>query len=245
MRYERTPIYLFFACVLATAVLGMLAALYGMSTIIQFSLSISLLLAGLSLVAAGCMAAWSRGRMRRWMLSGMISCALAMVCWTPGLWILVMQGQGLTDWLIIACALSCWSVVMMCAGLLYIPRFTLIWLRLLRLCTLMAVVLLAALVVAGSIVIPALQLVGVGLAESAATENLMRAFGVLVILVSVGFLFIWLMARMPTLSGRDSADDQAAMRFSCACPRCNAACELQTGGDACRACGLNVRVIPL
>ncbi len=243
MRFNRLPMYAFLTGALISALLGTLAMSRGLSTLLQYLLSISLIATGLALAATACMAAWSRGRLRGWMIGGMATSILALGCWSGALWFATFRSGMITDWYVGAISLTGWSILMMAVGLLYLPHFRSRTVRAVRVVTVMLASAVMVLLVGASIVIPALEMIGLFGQLSHVVERALQSTAILIILTLVGMIGIWLMARMPALAGHDPRASTETRSFHCTCPRCGSEAQLRSGGDACPDCGLQIRVM--
>jgi len=185
-----------------------------------------------------------RGKMRRWMISGLAAGALAWSGWEYGLWspeVLFSKWSPLRGFCI---ALSGWAVLMAFAGLLQqvaVPQGSAQHVR--RLTVGVAACFIGFL---------SLMLIIFFIAEpgmrSRDSEHLAeligRASGVLGVLTLAGTLGVLASALVPRI-GQGRVPESMRRDLTVTCPRCGRGQSIRSHGDACGGCGLHIKVVPL
>jgi hypothetical protein len=209
---------------------------------------------GMTLVALVCATTLEHGKLRRLMISGLIAAAIAQLIWTGALWVNSSSEQ---TWYVVsafATPLTGWAVLTALLGMLMRSRLDSSIARGWRM---IAVVLVSLLALHAVLAITFYPLVGarqIQLPRVAApmytrdradyVEGAMRLGGALAILLGWAAMGLAFSIALPKLRGDAPAPEAAPRPFQATCPRCEAQQELQTSGDACRSCGLRIKVTP-
>jgi hypothetical protein len=189
-----------------------------------------------------CSLAYERGKLRLWMLTGLVTGALACVIWA---WTIITQPRTsdliALSW--VATPLSGWTLLMTFCGVLALLRVRQAWVERVRHATSVLAALLVAIGVFAICVPPSLPR-GVTWKQRNTIEDVTsRLAGVLGILTGCGMIVVLTAAYAPQLR-REETPESERLAFAVTCPRCAARQTITTEGDACAACGLRIKVTP-
>jgi hypothetical protein len=185
-----------------------------------------------ALAALACASTLERGRCMALMWSGIAALALSAAGWVA---FALLEGtltpRAEQRWASLLVLPTCWGGLCVVIGLVMhrrVPSAVGLWMR-------RATIAVAALLAAA---VPPAVWFDLGPRE----DDLLRGFGALSVLVILGVLATMIIARLRQLEG---VEDEQPVRldFTATCPRCGLRQPLVTGGDACRRCGLNIKVI--
>jgi hypothetical protein len=184
-----------------------------------------------------------QGKLRPWMVSGLIAGGLALLTWSAAIWHVDVTYDDAPPLLLlwIGTPASGWAGLMMLVGMTALMRVTARWAIITRRIT---IALAASLLVilSGSICYwPVLEEDATRRQLEAYFQVTSRASGILAILTGCGMLALLTASALPRL-GRDEVPLSERTRFAVFCPRCGTGQTILTDGDACAACGLHIKV---
>lgn len=198
--------------------------------------------AGCCIPAAACAHVRDRGKLRPLMMSGIVAAVLAFAVWLLAMMAEADGSAAVAVTARFAAIPSVWSVMVMAIGLLSLARCTALWVRILRVGSCVAILLLGAQILAWVWLSPVVARSPGWRTEDRFHETMYRIFGVLAILSACGALVTFIAARARQLSGDETVPDEERLPFQLVCPRCGEEQVLRTAGDACARCGLRVKV---
>lgn len=198
------------------------------------------MMAGAVLPMTICAIALDRGAPRGLCWSGVVSIGLAFPMWIS---VLLLQNAldetAMYRLLIAAGGLSIWSIAAGLSGVLFATPVVRAWEHWLRLVTVAVLYLLVPVVCLAFVAFVQEQQLAPG-RQQEHLSLLLRVIALMVVLFAAGLVGMIIAHFERKLRGGEAAIVRRPFRVTC--PRCQAAQQLETGGDACTACGLKITV---
>jgi hypothetical protein len=190
---------------------------------------------GHTLPASICAITGERGRWRPLMTAGIVGWGLSSIGWIGLVWMSPsLQTSAIEAMARFIAPVTIVSVLLSAVGLLMRERIASRMGRMARWTTIALATALAAGLV-GAIMLND---------ESRRSEMaLMKLLGVLAVAALAGTLVTLVASRARQLVGDGEEEELVRMNFTATCPRCELDQALITGGDRCRRCGLEIKVV--
>lgn len=183
-----------------------------------------------------------RGKAVGFLRAGLLVSAASYAAWLGMMfWPQAQKQDHFLSWLVVCTSLAGISAWMGITGGIWLLRVRFLWSRLVRLVTIALFLAATAATVHAVVRSAHLDENESGYAASEFAEKASRRAGALFILGGLGFLTL-VAASDPLRSVHDPNLSHERRRFGVTCPRCGSRGRLQTGGDACGACGLQIKV---
>jgi hypothetical protein len=199
--------------------------------------------AGLSMLSLGFSILIDRGKLRPMMWCGIIATWLASIGWLTMIWSELSESQVML-WVWWSVMLNGQAIAILLIGILGQLRIPLQWGIVMRRVTTTLLILLGlfgSATICWSVEVEFFWSSHRNVVDW--QETAARLSGVLAILTGCGLGATILATVVPNLHDQEVPDSQR-LRFAAECPRCTTRQELRTHGDACRQCGLQVKVVP-
>ena len=203
-----------------------------------------LVFVGMGVAALGCATTFERGKARGWMISGMVAALIASLLWSAVLIRGDLSPSTMEIISPIATLLTVWAALMMVIGWLLQPRlYTRLGVVARSIAIVMAVVI-AATVVQGCVLYPHVERRFDWQAAEEFVIVSLRIGGASAIGLTCALVMMLIAMILPRIAGMPIERLVPQLEFQLKCPRCGLDQTMLTGADACRACGLRVKVTP-
>jgi hypothetical protein len=192
----------------------------------------ALMATGFALAALACASTLEQGRSIALMWSGIVTSTLATAGWIAfGFRQPRMTPAAEELWVSLLVPLTCWVGLCAIIGLVRQRRQPIavgVW--------------VGRATIAGAALLAAAIPLAVSFDLGRWEDDVVRGLGALSVVVVLGLVAAMVIARLRQLEGVEE-QEHVRLDFTAVCPRCELRQPMVTGGDVCRHCGLNIRVI--